>query len=153
MFLKSIFSSMLSRAKGLFGRINVRVKLISLKLPFRMAIGKFGIKLQRLGRFLEVRYANWNNLFRLKIEYLSEETFAAFHVSEVIIKEAILSFGSPSSQTEKQTPMVKELFLVNGVAEIYLYPYKIVVERGVVFSWEELRPKIERVIKKHLVKK
>ncbi len=122
-------------------------------LPFRMAIGKLGIRLVAIGRCLQVRYANWNSEFRLRFEVMPAQTHgrncADFHVSGVVT-DNVLTFHTRGSQLENQSGLVRGLFGIKGVANIVLYPYCIRINKAEVFSWDELRPDIERVILENL---
>ena len=122
-----------------------------LNLPLRMQIGRLGILLMKVGRELQVRYANWNREFRLQFEEINED-IGEFHVSEVVTHERVLSFFSKDSQKYKQTPLIESLFNITGVANIHLYPYTITIGKGVVFTWDELRPEIEEVLLSHLTR-
>lgn len=123
-------------------------------LPFRMTIGKFGIWLVKVGRILQIRYANWNSEFRLKCH--ADENYAAqvtIEVSEPLTEETVLSFGGPSEQSGKQTPLVRDLFKIKGVSTIHLRRYRIDLYKGGVFSWDEILPSVEKTILAHLTAK
>lgn len=136
---------------AILAAIRYRWERITLNLPFRMAVGRFGIRLMEFGRILQVRYANWNGEFRLKNVISPDNTdFCTINVSEEVTSRTILSFDSRDSQPQERTPMVCELFNVKGVRTIYLKPYEISVIKGSVFSWREVLPDVERVILKHL---
>ena len=137
--MKSFFNSIIER--------------ITRNLPCRMALGRLGIKLMKLGRFLQVRYANWNSEFRLSVEFYPNPDCCSVHVSEIITEETILTFDSPSRQWEKQIPLVVELFQIKGVRRVTVEPYEVSIEKGCVFSWDELLPRIEEVLLKHLIAK
>lgn len=118
-----------------------------------MLIGRLGIKLAEFGRFLQVRYANWNAEFRLKHSFLPSNAnpdYCIIHVSERVIHRHVTTFDSPGAQPEEMTPMVHELFGVKGVSEIILRAYEVSIIKGSVFSWEEILPQVEAVILKHL---
>jgi len=121
-------------------------------LPFRMTVGRFGIRLVQFGRFLQIRYANWNKEFRLKHEFLQDypHDICSINVSARVTEESVVTFSSPSSQQNKMIPLVRSLFNVVGITEVTLYPYKIWVKKGAVFSWEELLPDVDRVTREHL---
>ena len=132
----------------------LRVQCIITNLPWRMALGKLGIRLMRIGRFLQVRYANWNREFRLVYEpWEGTSNFGNFHVSEPVTNFQELSFHAESAQSSRQTPLVRALFKIQGVAAVTCTPYEIRIRKAAVFSWDELRPDIERVILEHLTKK
>jgi len=122
---------------------------ITRNLPFRMAVGRFGILLMKVGRVLQVRYANYNSEVRLKHEIICA-SHCTLHVSEALIESATLSFDGPTSQPRKITPMVRDLFSIRGVAHITLRPYEVEIRKGNVFSWQELLPSLERVVLEHL---
>ena len=85
---------------------------ISLKHPsVRMKIGKIGIWLAIVGRYLQVHYANWNSEFRLHAQvYPDNPNARSFHVSERVTSDSQLSFDSPKAQPTKMTPLFRELF-------------------------------------------
>lgn len=122
-------------------------------LPFRMAVGKLGIRLAEIGRALQTRYANWNSEFRLKVEFWpppNDPHVCIIHVSKQVTQEPILTFVSPESQVREQTPLVKELFATPGVKRIRISPYEIQINKANVFEWDEFLPIVEAVILKHL---
>jgi hypothetical protein len=126
-------------------------------LPFRMQLGKLGIWLQKVGRVLQVRYANWNSEFRLVVEMgpigLAGEQ-CTFHVSEILLTtQEGVTFNYREAQIRKQTPMIKELLNLKGVKSVYLHPYFVFVMKAKVYDWAELLPEIERIILEHCTKK
>lgn len=123
---------------------------LALHVPFRMLIGKFGIWLSKVGRLLQKRYANWNSEFRLKSVPNGSDTFE-IHISERVTTKEALSFYGSGSQIELQTPLVKALFMVKGVTKVILFPYTVRVYKAEVYAWEELLPRIERLILRHVV--
>lgn len=106
----------------------------------------------KVGRYLQVNYAGWNSKFRLKHElYLSTDPDSCnIHVSERVTTETLITFSSAAGQPTKMTPMVRELFGIGGIAQIILYPYRVYLRKASVFSWEELLPRIDEVVLKHL---
>lgn len=125
---------------------------IAINMPLRMQLGRLGILLVHFGRLLQVRYANWNYEFRLKAEVHPNPNFCTFHVSEEITTKMILTFESRDSQREERIPLVDDLFSIRGIAKVTLMPYKLMIGKGAVFSWEELSPDIEAVLLRHLTK-
>lgn len=119
-------------------------------LPLRMAVGRFGIWLMKVGRFLQIRYANWNSEFRLQHEFHPNPDCCTIHVSEPIIDNTILTFESPLWQLDKMTPMVKDLFDVKGISKVTLQRYTVSLMKGKVYRWEELISAIDEIVLKHL---
>lgn len=119
-------------------------------LPLRMIVGRFGIWLMKVGRFLQVRYANWNNEFRLQHEFCPNPDYCIVHVSEPVLSDTIVTFDSPDSQRNKSTPMVQDFFGIKGIVKVTLQRYQISILKGRVYRWEELLPDIEKIILKHL---
>jgi hypothetical protein len=109
-----------------------------------MAIGRFGMWLVKIGRVLQTRYANWNSEFRMKFQTHPNPVVATLHVSERLTTEWEVSFLNVGSQPNKQTPLVKALFGIRGIKKIRISAYEVSLEKSDVFSWEELRPDIER---------
>jgi len=125
-------------------------KQITTNMPLRMRVGRFGIWLVKVGRALQVRYANWNSEFRLEHKLIPIVNFGIFHVSDIVTDKEVLSFFSRNSQPSFRTPLVDALFEIRGVARVTLKPYRIEIEKASVFTWQELLPDIERVILEHL---
>jgi hypothetical protein len=131
--------------------VNYRCERIATNVPLRMKVGRFGIWLVKVGRVLQLRYANWNGEFRLEHEYPdSDPDICALHVSNVVTEKSILTFDSSDSQPKEITPMVQALFNIRGVTRVVLQPYKIWVSKARVFSWQEILPDAERVVLEHL---
>ena len=118
--------------------------------PFRMAVGRFGIWLTKVGRALQLRYANRNSEFQLKHEYHLNPEICTLHVSAAVTERAILTFESPDQQPREMTPMVRALFNIRGVAEVVLQPYVVRIKKARVFSWQEILPSVEKVVLEHL---
>lgn len=70
-------------------------------MPFRMDIGKLGMWLMKVGRTLQVRYANWNSEFRLEVEFHPNPDRSTIHVSEQVTAESILTFGGVTHNERK----------------------------------------------------
>jgi len=121
-------------------------KQLLLVFPGRVALGKLGMWMVRVGEALQRCYAGWNKTFRLKVEQYGVQCMAIFHVSEKVTDQWRLSFDSPDAQLNKQPSYVKQLFDLNGVTTVYLSPYSIQVNWGKVFSAEEIIPKVEKVL-------
>jgi hypothetical protein len=120
-------------------------------LPWRMTIGRFGIWLMAVGRFLQVRYANWNSEVRLKTDIDSRNgDYVTIYLSESVTDERFLSFDGPRSQVGKMPPMIQEIFGVKGVVKMSLQRYELQVVKGRVYEWDELLPQIEQIVLKHL---
>ena len=135
---------------SILAAINYRWERVVLNFPFRMAVGRFGIRLTEFGRILQVRYANWNGEFRLKQEFHPNPNVCTLHVSDMVTKMIILTFESPNCQPKEMTPMVKTIFGIKGVARVTLKPYAIGIEKARVFSWQELLPSVEKIVLEHL---
>jgi len=102
------FSNIVSRIRAV---ASYRWERIVLNLPFRMAMGRLGIFLMKIGRVLQVRYANWNSEFRLKHElWSSMPERCHIHVSEPVTNVNELTFETQGSQPRRITPMVTALF-------------------------------------------
>jgi hypothetical protein len=117
-------------------------------LPFRIALGKLGIRLIAWGRWLQVRYANWNSEFRLQV--VLDECKAEYHVSHEVLKDSYtLSF--PSIQNLKVVSddlreMVEQLLKINGVQNVHLMRYRVLIFKAKVFEWNELCSQVEEVL-------
>ncbi|HTX86686.1 MAG TPA: NifU N-terminal domain-containing protein [Candidatus Nanoarchaeia archaeon] len=142
MYFSKLTASLAKFARRIFRRL-------ALHLPWRMAIGKFGILLCQIGRFLQVKYANWNSQFRLKVEY-SADNWVDVHVSEMITTREVTTFRSKDSNHNFSTPLSKALFEIKGVVSFHFFPYKLQIEKAGVYYWSELLPQIEASLFKHL---
>ncbi len=130
-FLNKVVSRIRAAVSYRWGRITTN-------MPLRMKVGRFGIWLVKVGRVLQVRYANWNNEFRLKHEYFPNPDICALYVSAQVTRSATLTFDSPDSQPKEMTPMVQALFSIKGVNRIWLHPYEVSIVKARVFSWQEI---------------
>lgn len=139
--------------KSIGEMLGFRCSQFCTNLPFRMKLGKFGMWLMKVGRVLQERYANWNSEFRMDHEFVPNPDMCIFHVSEVVTDQRILSFDSLNAQPEKKTPMVRELQSIKGLVRITIQPYMISIEKGRVFNWREILPRIDEVLLEHLTKK
>lgn len=82
--------------------------------------------------------------FRLKEIFFPNKDIVEINISEQVTKKVIECF---ENLDDNNMPLlVKNLFLIPGIASIYLSPYKISIKKGKVFSWEELIPNIKKVI-------
>lgn len=142
-----IFNNLVSRFRA---AVSYRWKQITTNMPLRMKVGRFGIWLVKVGRTLQIRYANWNSEFRLEHEYFPNPDMCTLHVSEAVTDKMILTFESPDWQPKEMTPLVKALFNTKGVAKVLLRPYQVGITKARVFSWQELLPSVERVVLEHL---
>ena len=128
-------------------------KRFTRNLPFRMSIGRLGIKLAKLGRFLQVRYANWNAEFRLQREFSKDNlNYCVMHVSERVLSSnrSVVTFDHPTAQPEYMTPMISNIFKVRGVSEVILRDYIVAIVKARVYSWDEILPQVEAIVLKHL---
>ena len=142
-FLNKIVSRVLAA-------VSYRWERIATNMPLRMAVGRFGIWLAKVGRVLQVRYANRNSEFRLKHEYFPNPDICALHVSAQVTRSATLTFDSPDSQPGEMTPMVRALFSIKGVNKVWLHPYEVSISKARVFSWQKILPEVEKVVLEHL---
>lgn len=130
---------------------------IAFNMPFRMALGKLGIRLVAIGRQLQIRYANWNREFRITFQEQPVRTHGLncgdFFVSEELTSTQGLTFHSRDSQPDKQTNLVRKLFEIKGVRSVTLFSYTIRIHKAEVFGWDELRPEIEEVVLRELTAK
>jgi len=90
----------------------------------------------------------WEPL-RIKYEKVPNSDMIIVHLSEMITSKKIISFDSPGDRDKNQPPLVWNLFKIKGIKSISLGPYQIHLEKSGVFSWDELRPDIEKVIRKY----
>ena len=130
--------------------VSYRWERITTNMPLRMKVGRFGIWLVKVGRVLQVRYANWNGEFRLKHEYPPNPDICVLYVSAQVTRSATLTFDSPDSQPKEMTPMVRALFSIRGVDKVWLHPYEVSIVKARVFSWQEILPEVEKVVLEHL---
>ena len=103
----------------------------------------------KIRRMFRLCYAYRNKDFRLKQQFYPNPDYCRLHVSGQVTREMILTFTSP----EKKTPMINELFKIQGIKRIIPEPYEVKLEKESVFDWQEILPEAEMIIIKHLVKK
>lgn len=81
----------------------------------------------------------------------NEATWMFFRTTHPVITTDHLTFNGSRMQFKKQTPMVRALFQIPGVAEVALMRYNVRITRGSIFPVNELTPKIMEVLREHLV--
>lgn len=74
-----------------------------------------------------------------------------FRTTHPVITTDHLTFNGSRMQFRRQTPIVKALFRIPGVAEVALMRYCVRVTRGSMFPVSDLTPKIMDVLREHLV--
>jgi len=72
-------------------------------------------------------------------------------VSKQVTKKGKLTFNGPEAQPNEMTPMVRDLFRIEGVSDVTLFPYQINIDKGGVFHWINIQQSIEEVLRKHLI--
>ncbi len=88
---------------------------------------------------------------RIEADVQAEATWMFFRTTHPVITTDHLTFNGSRMQTKRQTPMVKALFRIPGVAEVALMRYNVRVTRGSMFPAEKLTPKIMTVLRQHLI--
>ncbi|MEK7661963.1 MAG: NifU N-terminal domain-containing protein [Patescibacteria group bacterium] len=49
-------------------------------------------------------------------------------------------------------PLVDALFKIPGVVSVTIKQYSVSIKKGEIFTWDEIRPQAEKILKKHLAK-
>jgi hypothetical protein len=88
---------------------------------------------------------------RIQADVQKEATWMFFRTNHPVITTEHLTFNGSRMQLKKQTPMVKALFRIPGVAEVALMRYNVRVTRGSMFPVNDLTPKIMSVLREHLI--
>lgn len=44
------------------------------------------------------------------------------------------------------TDLIKKLFEIKGISQIFIQPYELTIRKGSYFDWKDLMPKVEKVI-------
>ncbi|MEI7749680.1 MAG: hypothetical protein WCJ25_01610 [Candidatus Moraniibacteriota bacterium] len=97
----------------------------------------------------------------ISITYALNQNVITVYVSTPVTKEYIEHFDSLESSLESRSPIVKALFAIPGIEELFLQPYetdslnltvikaapgKIMIVKGGAFEWSELLPLITDAI-------
>jgi hypothetical protein len=88
---------------------------------------------------------------RIQAEVQADATWMFFRTTHPVITTEHLTFNGSRMQLKKQTPLVKALFSIPGVAEVALMRYNVRVTRGSMFPVNDLTPKIMAILRQHLV--
>ncbi|MCH7492030.1 hypothetical protein IID19_00350 [Patescibacteria group bacterium] len=125
---------------------------IQRKFPGRIILGKIGMWMVSAGQVLQRKYAGWNKDFRIKCDVFETSGYHTTYISlsDMITEENVITFGNPSAQLNKQTEYVKALFQISGICAVELRPYQVKIDYSPVFTYEELGPKVERILIQHL---
>lgn len=86
---------------------------------------------------------------KLKHQFYPNPNYCSLRISGQVTREMILAFTSSG----KKMPMINDLFRIKGIKRVTPEPYEIKVEKESVFKWQEILPKAEKIIIKHLMKK
>lgn len=65
--------------------------------------------------------------------------------SQPVVLTALFGRGA-SELTQDQKRLVDDLLSVHGVANVIVARYQIAVQRGGVFGWDEVQPRVEQVL-------
>lgn len=90
--------------------------------------------------------------FKEQIEYIKEpksewkEEREEIPIKHRVIYEEFESFDSPMDKIERQPQIVKKLFEVPGITEINVWPDNITLEKGELFTWDEVLSKVNKLI-------
>ena len=80
-----------------------------------------------------------------------------YHVNFEISQSVIESFKRPLRETsekylkkvgERGTLLLREIFAIPGVTEVYIEPYELDVEKGYAFSWGEIEPAVMEALRR-----
>jgi len=125
-------------------------KRMLMVVPGQIVLGRFGMWMVTIGNSLQRDYAGWNKSFRLRVDDVSDQHTAYFHVSDVVTRESCLTFVSPNSQPKKQTAYIKELFNIQGVCCVILHRYYVEIRWGKVFTSKNIIPQVETILFRHM---
>jgi hypothetical protein len=84
--------------------------------------------------------------FRLVFERNVNPEYLTWHVTKLVTNEILWDFYAPRHKEEKQPPLVKRLFEIEGVQHVHLQRNTINVQISPAFKYEKVRADIERVI-------
>lgn len=94
---------------------------------------------------------------RIVVETLPNLAFRNYHVNKEVSKAYLETFYRPIRSTSEPHlkevgPMarriVETILAIPGVVEVGMHPYKIHVQVGNAFSWEDIDPQITKVLKR-----
>jgi len=79
----------------------------------------------------------------------TDQDLIAFHTSGRVTTHTVEIFRGPDAN---QPEMVKRLFKIEGVTEVYLYPYAITIRKTSASTWSEMRSQLESAILRYVDK-
>jgi hypothetical protein len=69
-------------------------------------------------------------------------------VNKQVAKE-VKQYGAPGQDKDSQSDLVKELFKLDGIGAVMVYPYEVFVRKGDMFEWKDLvQPVLDTILKK-----
>lgn len=85
---------------------------------------------------------------KILVEFFPNPDSIALHVDKKVIDSMIVSFNAPDCDKSKQPVYVQKLFNdFKDIGSVTLEPYEIHMQKGSVFEWHELIPKIEEILR------
>lgn len=64
------------------------------------------------------------------------QNIGIYHLNHPVTERCTLTFGGLVEQFDRQPQFVKQLFQIPGVRKVTIEPYKVAIELGKVFTWD-----------------
>jgi len=97
------------------------------------------------------------NEIKVYIETVPNPDCIIVHVNYEISNAVIENFMRPLRDSSERyldkigplgTKIVRELFSLQGIAEVTIQPYQLHIQKGKLFDWVKLKPAIKRILNK-----
>ncbi|MDP3697398.1 MAG: NifU N-terminal domain-containing protein [Candidatus Taylorbacteria bacterium] len=88
---------------------------------------------------------------RYQLEYHLNPDLISVHTDKVITRKSTEHFwGDDCESKEDRSPLVRDLFTMDGTNEILLHRNTVSITKGKVFQWEEMVSRIIFILQLHL---
>lgn len=93
----------------------------------------------------------------VKVEIVPNPNIRIFHTNFEISKSHIQIFYRPLRESSKEyltkigrkgATIVRRLFKIPGVTEVFVHPYSLGIKKGECFKWDEIEDRVIEVIMK-----
>ncbi len=87
---------------------------------------------------------------RYRIEYFPNLACVEIHLDKELTRSLIECWDSPDNHSTEPPELVRDLFTILGVSKVLFHRYSVSLQKGEVFTWDEIIFKAKGVILSHL---
>lgn len=85
-------------------------------------------------------------VLRFGWEYHKNESRACMHCDAKLFRRHSYTLSSDKQPTADQAALYEAISAIPGVLEVSISNYRVSIQRGAVFQWDEIRSEVERLV-------